>query len=93
MLGKGGYGTVFKATRLDTGDTVALKAVRKALGGAHADGMDAGLHGARVERDVLAAIEHPFVIRMHSVPHAHPSTPPPSLLPCTPTPHAPSPVC
>ncbi|KAL1504653.1 hypothetical protein AB1Y20_008433 [Prymnesium parvum] len=66
VLGRGGYGTVWKAVRLDTGATVALKAVSKTIHSVHA-----GLQAARVERDVLAKLDHPFVIRMHSAFQTH----------------------
>ena len=84
ILGRGGFGTVIKAVRRDTGLTVALKEVRKPgschlpgseahqAGGADAAALAAAngggataLRGARIERDVLSAVSHPFVVQLH----------------------------
>ena len=107
VLGRGGFGTVIKAVRRDTGVTVALKEVRKReasgevnldgggaggggrgsgggagggggdLGGGRAAGekgkagaadsgpMSVALRGALVEREVLSAVRHPFVVSLH----------------------------
>jgi hypothetical protein len=78
VLGRGGFGTVIKAVRRDSGLAVALKEVRKPTsrsgGGAGVDAdalaaADGGglvaLRGARVERDALSAVSHPFVVRLH----------------------------
>ena len=69
VLGRGGFGTVIKAVRRDTGLTVALKEVRKPDAGGSSGPSDAsaagGLRGARVERDVLSTIDHPFVVQLH----------------------------
>ena len=72
VLGRGGFGTVIKAVRRDTGLIVALKEVRKqplsGESGEGGEGIDGGggggeaLRGARVERDVLTAVRHPFVV-------------------------------
>ena len=99
MLGIGGFGTVIKAVRRDTGRAVALKAIRKcadsrggraggadgADGGADggaaraagAGGSGSGVRGARTERDVLSAVQHPFVVQtphMRHSPHRAPPT-------------------
>ena len=67
LVGRGGYGTVIKAIRRDTGEAVALKAVRKSTPADLLTGAsEVGLHGAKVERDVLSALEHPFVVGLHS---------------------------
>ena len=77
VLGRGGFGTVIKAVRRDNGLTVALKEVRKPPGHAADGGTASGdgavggsagsvaLRGARVERDVLSAVAHPFVVQLH----------------------------
>ena len=64
VLGIGGFGTVIKAVRRDTGRPVALKAIRKPPRGGRGGGSDTD--GARVERDVLSSVQHPFVVRLHS---------------------------
>lgn len=70
VLGFGGFGTVIKAVRRDTGSAVALKAIRKQpmreTARGRAEGGGGALRGARVERDVLSAVQHPFVVRLHS---------------------------
>ena len=70
VLGRGGFGTIIKAVRRDTGVTVALKEVRKAPGSlgddltdeavmaeeAAGSGGNVAVRGAHVERDVLSAV-------------------------------------
>ena len=78
VLGRGGFGTIIKAVRRDTGVAVALKAVRKPPGmgdiadrngsgaGASVETSDVTVRGARAERDILSTVRHPFLVQLHS---------------------------
>jgi hypothetical protein len=63
-LGRGGYGKVHAAQRIDTGKLYAVKRMDKRLIKAR--------HATRMivnERDVLASVEHPFVAGLHAAFH------------------------
>ena len=68
VVGRGGYGCVVKAVRRDTGDTVALKAVRKSSVGPSSPAGKGGatLSAAKTERAVLSEIDHPFIIQLRA---------------------------
>ncbi len=64
VLGKGAYGKVFQARKRrgrDAGVIYAIKSVSKArIGDSRTD-----LRHTRTERDVLARVRHPFLVRIH----------------------------
>ena len=62
LLGSGGMGIVFKARQLRLGRVVALKTIRS-------DGLESAARRVRfrTEAEVIAAIEHPNIIRVHEI--------------------------
>ena len=69
VVGRGGYGVVVKATRRDSGQVLALKAVRKQTSGDAAPPSPAAssreVSAALKERTALAGLQHPFVVSLH----------------------------
>ena len=59
LIGRGSMGTVYEATRPDTGARVAVKVLRTGVPSA------ALLHRFRREAETLARLDHPYVARIH----------------------------
>lgn len=64
VLGKGAYGKVYQVRKLrgiDDGKIYAMKAVNKS----RIQSSRTDMRHTRTERDVLAKVDHPFLIKMH----------------------------
>jgi p70 ribosomal S6 kinase len=59
LIGKGGFGKVYLAQKLDTGHVYAIKALRKDFL-MKTNSVDS----SRFERDVLLKVKHPFVVKL-----------------------------
>ncbi len=57
MLGEGGLGFVFKATQAKTGETVAIKAMKKR----QVTELKQVAH-VKNEKELLETLEHPFIV-------------------------------
>ncbi|KAH8878208.1 E3 ubiquitin-protein ligase [Schistosoma japonicum] len=61
VLGKGGYGKVFLARKNDTGQTYAMKVLKKASIVTNAK----DTAHTKSERNILEMIKHPFLVQLH----------------------------
>ncbi|KAF5402863.1 Non-specific serine/threonine protein kinase [Paragonimus heterotremus] len=61
VLGKGGYGKVFLARKIDTGQTYAMKVLKKASIVTNAK----DTAHTKSERNILEMIRHPFLVQLH----------------------------
>ncbi|KER19487.1 hypothetical protein T265_11747 [Opisthorchis viverrini] len=61
VLGKGGYGKVFLARKIDTGQTYAMKVLKKASIVTNAK----DTAHTKSERNILEMIKHPFLVQLH----------------------------
>uniref|UniRef100_A0A183A4G8 non-specific serine/threonine protein kinase n=1 Tax=Echinostoma caproni TaxID=27848 RepID=A0A183A4G8_9TREM len=61
VLGKGGYGKVFLARKMDTGQTYAMKVLKKASIVTNAK----DTAHTKSERNILEMIKHPFLVQLH----------------------------
>eukprot|EP00445_Apocalathium_hangoei_P013004 CAMPEP_0203878202 /NCGR_PEP_ID=MMETSP0359-20131031/22756_1 /ASSEMBLY_ACC=CAM_ASM_000338 /TAXON_ID=268821 /ORGANISM="Scrippsiella Hangoei, Strain SHTV-5" /LENGTH=430 /DNA_ID=CAMNT_0050797323 /DNA_START=37 /DNA_END=1329 /DNA_ORIENTATION=+ len=60
-LGKGAYGCVFRATSRATGEPRAVKRIAKS----GASTMERGIKKIKVEIDLMLALDHPGILRLH----------------------------
>ncbi|CAA6665314.1 unnamed protein product [Spirodela intermedia] len=67
MLGKGGYGTAYKAV-LDDGSAVAVKRLREAAGGAGAQSSSSAVGRREFEQhmDILGRLRHPHLVSLRA---------------------------